>query len=266
MEINKLINIKKTIIEYGYNPENLKPSSEKNVFWSCSICKEEVSKKFRYANKNSYCLKCSNKINASINKEVRIGKLLKWHSENEHPLKGKERPEHIKEILKKGREKSIENSQLPENRLKKSIEFSGEGNPFYGKTHSQYSIQKMSMKQKEIARRGKYCNFYGKKYWPKRGKELIYNDIRFRSNWELLTAKYFDNNNIKWEYEPKYFILDDDMTYTPDFYLKDLNKWIEVKGYWYEDAISKYDIFRIKFSETEIEVWDEIKLKEYNIL
>jgi len=101
MEINKLINIKKTIIEYGYNPENLKPSSEKNVFWSCSICKEEVSKKFRYANKNSYCLKCSNKINASINKEVRIGKLLKWHSENEHPLKGKERPEHIKEILKK---------------------------------------------------------------------------------------------------------------------------------------------------------------------
>jgi hypothetical protein len=53
------------------------------------------------------------------------------------------------------------------------------------------------------------------------------------------------------------------MTYTPDFYLKDLNKWIEVKVYWYEDAIVKYDIFRIKFSETEIEVWDEIKLKEY---
>jgi len=71
---------------------------------------------------------------------------------------------------------------------------------------------------------------------------------------------------IKWEYEPKYFILDDNMTYTPDFYLNDLNKFIEVKGYWYEDAILKYDIFRKKFLDTEIEVCDEIKLKEYNIL
>ena len=82
--------------------------------------------------------------------------------------------------------------------------------------------------------------------------------------WKILQKEY---PSVK--YEPDKFKYKQpvvDRTYTPDFYLNDLNKWIEVKGYWYEDAILKYDIFRKKFLDTEIEVWDEIKLKEYNIL
>jgi hypothetical protein len=56
------------------------------------------------------------------------------------------------------------------------------------------------------------------------------------------------------------------MTYTPDFYLLDSNKWIEVKGYWYDDAIIKYNKFIEIFKNIEIEIWDEAKLKQYNIL
>jgi hypothetical protein len=277
MKIKKLfipdfILIDETIEKFGYNPNELYGTKSHKLIMVCTcfICnniyESQYSSCLRRFKDNKKCKYCSNKDNAISNKDKISESLIKWYSENEHPLKGKERPEYIKDILKKGREKSIENSRLPENRLKKSIEFSGSGNPFYGMTHSEASLKKMRTIQKEIARKGKDSNFYGKKYWPKRGKELIYDNVRFRSNWELLTAKYFDTNNIKWQYEPKVFILNEEITYTPDFYLPDSNKWIEVKGYWYDDAIIKYNKFISIFKSIEIEVWDEVKLKQYNIL
>ena len=271
--INKLINIEKTIIEYGYSPFELKPSSEKSVFWNCSKCNLEVSKKFRYANKNNFCLNCSNKINSINGSKKRSNTFKKKIEDGTYipPMLGKK---HSEETIKKHIER-LEGKTFEElygfekaEKLKKNLSIinSGENNPFYGMTHSEISLKKMSFIQKKLARRGKYSNFYGKKYWPKRGKELIYNNIRFRSNWEILTAKYFDKNNIIWKYEPRVFILNEEMTYTPDFYLPDSNKWIEVKGYWYDDAIVKYNKFISIFKSIEIEICDEVKLKQYNIL
>jgi hypothetical protein len=269
--INKLINIEKTVSEYGYNPCDLKPSSEKNVFWNCSKCNLEVSKKFRYANKNNFCLNCSNKINSVNSSETRSIIMKKKIEDGTYipPMLGKKHSEEVvKNHIERFKGKTFEELYGVEkaNQLKKdlSIRNSGENNPFYGMTHSELSLKKM--RQNNVTRRGENSNFYGMKYWPKRGKELIYDNIRFRSNWELLTAKYFDTNNIKWQYEPKVFILNEEMTYTPDFYLPDSNKWIEVKGYWYDDAIIKYNKFIEIFKNIEIEVWDEVKLKQYNIL
>jgi hypothetical protein len=187
------------------------------------------------------------------------------------PMLGKKHSEEVvKKHIERFKGKTFEELYGVEkaNQLKKdlSIRNSGENNPFYGMTHSENTLEIIRNSSKKNVRKGNESNFYGKKYWPKRGKELIYDNVRFRSNWELLTAKYFDTNNIKWQYEPKVFILNEEITYTPDFYLPDSNKWIEVKGYWYDDAIIKYNKFISIFKSIEIEVWDEVKLKQYNIL
>ena len=277
--IPDFILINETIERFGYNPNDLfgTKSHKLMMVCTCFICnniyESQYSSCLRRFRDNKKCKYCSNRDNAVNSSKLKSIIMKKKIEDGTYipPMLGKKHSEEvIKKHIERFKSKTFEELYGVEkaNQLKKdlSIRNSGENNPFYGMTHSEKSLKKMSIIQKEIARKGKDSNFYGKKYWSKRGKELIYNNIRFRSNWELLTAKYFDNNNIKWEYEPKYFVLDDNMTYTPDFYLNDLNKWIEVKGYWYEDAILKYDIFRKKFIDTEIEVWDEIKLKEYNIL
>jgi hypothetical protein len=56
----------------------------------------------------------------------------------------------------------------------------------------------------------------------------------FATRTELEAAKLFDYHRIAWEYEPRTFILDQDErgniieAFTPDFYLSDLELFIEV--------------------------------------
>lgn len=58
-----------------------------------------------------------------------------------------------------------------------------------------------------------------------------YNGITFRSQIESKFACCCDKLNIKWQYEPKHFILKKSATkYTPDFYLPELKLWVEIKG------------------------------------
>ena len=51
------------------------------------------------------------------------------------------------------------------------------------------------------------------------------------------------------------------MFYVPDFYLKKFDTWLEVKGYWRDDAIRKYTEFtnkynvKIKVIEEEAFIW-----------
>ena len=277
--IPDFILIDETIEKFGYNPNELYGTISHKLIMICTcfICNNiyeaQYSSCLRRFRDNKKCKFCSNKDNAVNSSETRSIIMKKKIEDGAYipPMLGKKHSEEVvKKHIERFKGKTFEELYGVEKaeRLKQelSIRNSGENNPFYGMTHSELSLKKMSIIQKEIARKGKDSNFYGKKYWPKRGKELIYDSIRFRSNWEVLTAKYFDDNNIKWQYEPKVFILNDEMTYTPDFYLLDSNKWIEVKGYWYDDAIIKYNKFIEIFKNIEIEIWDEAKLKQYNIL
>ncbi len=56
----------------------------------------------------------------------------------------------------------------------------------------------------------------------------------FATRTELEAAKLFDYHRIAWEYEPRTFVLDQDErgnileAFTPDFYLPDLELFIEV--------------------------------------
>lgn len=62
------------------------------------------------------------------------------------------------------------------------------------------------------------------------GKKTLYRGIEFRSILETKVACFLDNLNIKWMYEPKTFFLSSGIPYIPDFYLPELETWLEVKG------------------------------------
>ena len=59
--------------------------------------------------------------------------------------------------------------------------------------------------------------------------ETVYNGYRFRSRLEARWAVFFDAMGIKYEYEMEGFDLGDGVYYLPDFYLPDLDVFVEVK-------------------------------------
>jgi len=88
----------------------------------------------------------------------------------------------------------------------------------------------------------------------------IAGDVLLDGTWELKVSQYFDENNMKWIRNTKRFqyfntIKNKNAFYTPDFYLINENKYIEVKGY-------ETELDRIKWSQfTEpLEVWKRKEL------
>jgi hypothetical protein len=67
-----------------------------------------------------------------------------------------------------------------------------------------------------------------------RTKKIIYNGFELNGSWELIVAKWLDDNNINWtnKITPFTYIWNgNDHLYFPDFYLPDYDRYIEVKGY-----------------------------------
>lgn len=60
--------------------------------------------------------------------------------------------------------------------------------------------------------------------------ETRYKGYRFRSRLEARWAVFFDAMGLQWEYEPEGFDLGAAGWYLPDFYLTNLNMWVEIKG------------------------------------
>lgn len=64
--------------------------------------------------------------------------------------------------------------------------------------------------------------------------ETIYAGHQFRSRLEARWAVFFDNLGIAWKYEPQGFVISGwgfgERNYLPDFYLPELEVWVEVKG------------------------------------
>ncbi|HUM42288.1 MAG TPA: hypothetical protein PKI14_05000 [Fervidobacterium sp.] len=74
--------------------------------------------------------------------------------------------------------------------------------------------------------------------------------------WEQKVAEYFNDNEINYEKEKRTFKLADlNQTYTPDFYLPDLDLWVEVKGRVYDAWQKKWNSFQ-KLG-LNAEVWDK---------
>ena len=59
--------------------------------------------------------------------------------------------------------------------------------------------------------------------------ETFYNGYKFRSRLEARWAVFLDALGVKYEYEPEGFNIDG-TKYLPDFYLPNVDRWLEVKG------------------------------------
>lgn len=129
--------------------------------------------------------------------------------------------------------------------------FLGELNPNYkGKTRLTCNCKKIFYRRISPSQVGtnthKYCSKNCKyKYAISKTKIFIYKNIKFRSSWEVALAKYFDENNYTWIYEPQATKTPYGF-YTPDFWVKELNYYFEVKGH-FQDEQSKLKF--IEFSK-----------------
>lgn len=59
--------------------------------------------------------------------------------------------------------------------------------------------------------------------------ETVYKGYHFRSRLEARWAVFFDALGLEWEYEPEGYEFKDGTRYLPDFYLRELRLWVEVK-------------------------------------
>jgi hypothetical protein len=88
----------------------------------------------------------------------------------------------------------------------------------------------------------KHPNSYTKNNVVGRVKNIDYNGVKLKGKWELIVAKWLDDNQINWEHETKSFEYEWNgvRNYYPDFYLPDFDFFIEVKGYVTDRDLSKW--------------------------
>ncbi|MEG0872898.1 MAG: hypothetical protein RR942_09235 [Romboutsia sp.] len=112
---------------------------------------------------------------------------------------------------------------------------------------------------KEMASKRQSKNSYQKERWYFiRDNKKIY----CRSSYEVIFANYLIINNIDFEYEPTCFKLENGKRYTPDFYINNECKYIEVKGINYNtydrsNQREKFDIFK-QSHNIELYYWNDL--------
>jgi hypothetical protein len=102
-----------------------------------------------------------------------------------------------------------------------------------------------------------------------RVKLYEYNGAKLKGTWELIIAKLLDEQQIKWTNKVtpiEYYWNDSWHLYFPDFYLIELDKYIEVKGYKRDRDEVKWSFVKkplVLIQKNEIKA---LKSKEKNIL
>ena len=182
-----------------------------------------------------------------------------------------------------------EKQRLSEN-AKKMIQEKGHPKGFKGHHHTQEEKEKisttsknwwkqvdismletMNLKQRETKIKNGTLNPMKNQSNPysrtKSGKRADLNNVFFRSSWEANIARYYNFIGVKWEFEPKTFIFKNitrgSVSYTPDFYLPDEDKWVEVKGWFDGKSKTKLKRFKEQYPE-EYKKLQLITEKEYN--
>lgn len=70
-----------------------------------------------------------------------------------------------------------------------------------------------------------------------------------RSSYEVGFAMWMNNNNLKWIYEPWSYVLSNKKRYVPDFFIKNYEVLVEIKGIWEPGSYSKFKRFKEEYPE-----------------
>jgi hypothetical protein len=115
-----------------------------------------------------------------------------------------------------------------------------------------------------------YPDSYTKNNVVGRVKNIEYKGVKLKGGWEIIVAKWLDENNVRWEHETKSFDYEWNgiRKYYPDFYLPDFDLFIEVKGYQTERDLHKWESVKnlVVFKLDEIKKIKNNNLKIVDIL
>lgn len=137
---------------------------------------------------------------------------------------------------------------------------------FKGKRHSMETILKISEKLSKNNNGGK-CKWF--EYIKPNGDE-----VNLQGTWEVRFAKVLDIIDENWikigtSNKNHSFIWDDENKkhyYTPDFYSPKLDKYFEVKGYWWGEDRNKMDQVLKQNPDVKIEIIEKKELENYEKL
>jgi len=131
----------------------------------------------------------------------------------------------------------------------------GELNPIYDVGHTKEARKKMSQSFVNGRKIG-----FGLGTWGNRVKYTTPNqgEVCMRSGWEAKTADYLTSKGLDWYYEYKWLEVGD-MHYLPDFFIPELDTYIEVKGRKKKEDIEKFAQAKKYYN---VSLWDaEVLLK-----
>jgi len=98
---------------------------------------------------------------------------------------------------------------------------------------------------------------------------LTKEEVVCTAGYEIKTVNVWNDNHTDFYWQTVFFIPEDEpviggRTYRVDAYLPKEDKWIEIKGYFREDAKLKWEWFHRTHPNSEL--WDKSKLKQLGIL
>lgn len=227
----------------------------------CSQCGVKLYRsKYQLNNTNRYY--CDEKCMAKYFRENLVGK----NSSNF----GRKFPESSKRMIKNNPMKSLKTRKKVSKTLKSLFSIPEKCANWQGGWQNKYkcidcgtSVSFGAERCKSCANTGILNSSFGKCTNPPQWFE--YNNFYFRSSWELNFANWCDLSGVKWEYESKTFDLGN-TTYTPDFYLPEFDLWIEIKGYWRDNAKKKFKKFKRLYKDINIEIFEKDKLSELGVI
>jgi len=78
----------------------------------------------------------------------------------------------------------------------------------------------------------------------------------FRSSWEANFARIMNFVGIKWEYEKERFVFNDSTSMLIDFFLSDVNVYVEVKGFLDPTSLDRLEKLSVEYAGEDIKIVD----------
>ena len=179
----------------------------------CIYCNKTINNKGSLKAHEKYCkLNPNREIKQSYfteyNKKIKEGKIVKKYTNQYNKAKALGLEISVSSLTKSKISKANKNKIWTEDRKQK---------------HSE--IMKLAVKTHQDS--------YTKNNVIGRVKNIDYKGTKLKGSWELLFAQWLDKNNIAWKHEVKGFEYEWNGTrlYYPDFYLPELDVYVEIKGY-----------------------------------